>query len=347
MADLENIHTRKGKYPTKSPPLGQATWEDAKREKEERLRKAKKERPLSTPLETTSTDAMDTEEAQEFNREIVAKDTEKELRKQRYSQYQQKRQQIIGYDFPRPGSIQVPQLEKLKKRGSLGLNLCCLILAHPIMKKYPCTVRDHLPGQGPSQNFTPLEPNKERETQGARPKIPSSRISAFQDYTSDMMRALNNPWVPKGRKTTTPSWTEVAPLAYLSSHGTPIEGQPMGMEDNRNQVGINMSTLGNTELVPENMSQIKNPTSPTKFTERLLNGAALKVEPQETNLLKTLGFDAQEGGELELDLYMPGKGSKLIVSHYMYTTEKTPEDSPGVLVKLDNLEKNMGHPSIC
>ena len=63
LADLENIHTRKGKYPTKPHPLGQATWEETKREKEERLRKAKKERPLSTSLETTSTDAMDTEEA--------------------------------------------------------------------------------------------------------------------------------------------------------------------------------------------------------------------------------------------------------------------------------------------
>ena len=28
LADLENIHTRKGKYPTIPPPLGQATWED-------------------------------------------------------------------------------------------------------------------------------------------------------------------------------------------------------------------------------------------------------------------------------------------------------------------------------
>ena len=102
-----------------------------------------------------------------------------------------------------------------------------------------------------------------------------------------MMRALNNPWVPKGRKTTTQSRTKVAPLVYLSPHGTPIEGQSMGMEDNKNQVGINMSALDNTELVPENMSQIKNPTSPTKFTGRLLNEAALKVEPQETRLLKT------------------------------------------------------------
>ena len=117
----------------------------------------------------------------------------------------------------------------------------------------------------------------------------------------------------------------------------------MGMEDNRNQVGINMSALDNTELAPENMSQIKNPTSPTKFTERLLNGAALKVEPQETNLLKTLGFDAQEEGELEPDFNMPdGKGSKLSESHCMYTAEKTSEDNPGVLVKLDNLERKYG-----
>ena len=117
----------------------------------------------------------------------------------------------------------------------------------------------------------------------------------------------------------------------------------MGMEDNRNRVGINISALDNTELVPENMSQIKNPTSPAKFTEKLLNGSALKMEPQEINLLKTLGFDAQEEGECELDFYMPdGKGSKLSESHCVYTAEKTPEDNPGVLVKLDNLERKYG-----
>ena len=79
MADLENIHTKKGKYPSIPPPLGEPTWEDVKREKEERLRKAKRERSLSTPLESTSTDAMDTEEAQEFSKEIAAKGAEKEL----------------------------------------------------------------------------------------------------------------------------------------------------------------------------------------------------------------------------------------------------------------------------
>ena len=105
---------------------------------------------------------------------------------------------------------------------------------------------------------------------------------------------------------------------YLSSHGTPVEGQPMGMEDKRDPDGIIMSALDNTELVPENMSQIKNPTSLTKFTEQLLNGEALRVVPQEISLLKTLGFDAQEEGNLEPDFYMPdGKGSKYGTSIYL------------------------------
>ena len=158
-----------------------------------------------------------------------------------------------------------------------------------------------------------------------------------------MMRALNNPWVPKERKTTTPSCTKVAPLVYLSPHGTPVEGQSMEMKGKRDKNGINMSALDNTELIPENMSQIKNPTSPTKFTERLQNGEALRVEPQGISLLKTLGFDAQEEGNLEPDFYMPdGKGSKLSETHCMYTAEKTPEDNSGVLVKLDNLTKKYG-----
>ena len=42
LADLENIHTRKGKYPTRPPPFGQLTWEEAKREKEEKLKKLRK-----------------------------------------------------------------------------------------------------------------------------------------------------------------------------------------------------------------------------------------------------------------------------------------------------------------
>ena len=43
------------------------------------------------------------------------------------------------------------------------------------------------------------------------------------------------------------------------------------------------------------------------------------------------------------DFYMPdGQGKKLSESYQMYTTEKTPEDNPGVFEKLSNLEKKYG-----
>ena len=43
------------------------------------------------------------------------------------------------------------------------------------------------------------------------------------------------------------------------------------------------------------------------------------------------------------DFYMPdGQGKRLSESYQIYTTERTPEDNPGVLVKLPNLEKKYG-----
>ena len=40
MADLEHIHLRKGRsYPSKPPPLSTKTWEEVRREKEERILK--------------------------------------------------------------------------------------------------------------------------------------------------------------------------------------------------------------------------------------------------------------------------------------------------------------------
>ena len=118
LTDLEHMHTRKGKYPTKPPPFGQSTWEEAKREKEERLKRLRKERSPSTPLETTSTDAMDTEKAQEFSKEIVAKATQRRLKRQEYTRYQQRRHQAMEYDFPKFGTIPVPQLEKPREKRS-------------------------------------------------------------------------------------------------------------------------------------------------------------------------------------------------------------------------------------
>ena len=111
MADLENIHTRRGRDLSQLPPFKPMTWEMSQKEKEERVLREKKERPLSTPLGTTYTDAMDTEEAQEFNREIAEKAMERELKKQKYEQYQWVKQ-TSNYQVPKSISIPVPDLNK-------------------------------------------------------------------------------------------------------------------------------------------------------------------------------------------------------------------------------------------
>ena len=116
MADLEHIHLRKGRsYPSKPPPLSTKTWEEVRREKEKRILKARRERALSTPLETTSTDAMDTEEAQEISKEIAEKAAERELRKQKYAQYQRTKQ-TADYKVPKTDPIPVPDLTKSKQK---------------------------------------------------------------------------------------------------------------------------------------------------------------------------------------------------------------------------------------
>ena len=68
---LREYTHKKGKYPSRPPPFGPKTWELARKGKEEEVLRGRRERPLSTPLGTTSTDAMDTEEAQEFSKEIA------------------------------------------------------------------------------------------------------------------------------------------------------------------------------------------------------------------------------------------------------------------------------------
>ena len=116
MADLEHIHLRKGRsYPSKPPPLSTKAWEEVRREKEEKILKARRERALSTPLETTSTDAIDTEGAQEISKEIAEKATERELRMQKFAQYQRTKQ-TADYKVPKTDPIPVPDLIKPKQK---------------------------------------------------------------------------------------------------------------------------------------------------------------------------------------------------------------------------------------
>ena len=192
----------------------------------------------------------------------------------------------------------------------------------------------------------PTTPQQDKEKEvygGARPKIPSTNKTAFQDYTSEMMKALNNPWSPRGRKATTPVGAKIAPLVYLSLSGTSEEEQRTKEKGNEKSVGINMPALDKTELVPDNLSQVKNPASPVKFTEKIMNGTALRVKPKETSLLKMIGFEAQEEVNLEPEFYMPdGKGGKLSDTKCMFISNSTPEGNPGVVVQLDNLKETYG-----
>ena len=341
MADLENIHTRRGKYPSRPPPFGPKTWEMAQKEKEEKVLRERRERPLSTPLGTTSTDAMDTEEAQEFSKEIAEKAIERELKKQKYEQYQQVKQ-ISNYKVPKSITIPVPDLNKPRPEKE---NRPTSVLSNFDVPLYEEMVE---PKEGQlierSLSVTPgLTGMKCGE--GARPKDSSKRVSAFQDYTSAMMSALNNPWKPQKKKPTMPTWTAIPPLVYLSTSGTPVGNTQTKKESDEKYVAMNFSAVDKTVLTPQGRQGMKGVTSPIKFTEALQNGDALKVNPQGGALMEALGFGPERVEEKDPDFYMPdGQGKKLSETYQMFTNEQTPEGNPGVIVKLSNLVKKYGTP---
>ena len=248
----------------------------------------------------------------------------------------------MEYDFPKPATIPVPQLEK--SRGKRESRPQSVLSNFEVPNYEEISMFSGKPSmKSRSVPATPQQDKEKEEYGGARPKIPSTDKTAFQDYTSEMMWASNNPWKPKGKKNETPDGAKIAPLVYLSISGTPVEGQSIKEEGNEKSVGINMSALDKTELVPDNLSQVKNLVSPVEFTEEVMNGAALRVEPKEPSLLKILGFEGQEERNLEPDFYMPdGKGGKLSDTQCMFTCDNTPEGNPGVVIKLDNLKEKYG-----
>ena len=339
MADLENIHTRRGKYPSRPPPFGPKTWELAQKEKEERVSKERRERPLSTPLGTTSTDAMDTEEAQEFSKEIAEKVIERELKKQKYEQYQQVKQ-ASNYQVPKSITIPVPDLNKPRQEKASRPTSVLSNFDVPLYEELGGPKEGQLNRH--SKSVTPgLSGMKSGE--GARPKDSFNRMSVFQDYTSKMMSALNNPWKPRSRKTATPTWSAVPPLVYVSAAGTPVSDTQSKKEMGEKYVPMNISAVDKTVLTPQGRQEMEGVTSPIKFTEALQNGDALKVNPQGGALMKALGFGPDKVEENDPDFYMPdGQGKRLSETYQMFTNEQTPEGNPGVIVKLTNLVKKYG-----
>ena len=341
MADLENIHTRRGKYPSHPPPFGPKTWELTRKEKEEKLLKKRRERPLSTPLGTTSTDAMDTEEAQEFSKEIAEKVIERELKKQKYEQYQQAKQ-TSNYQVPKSITIPVPDLNKPRQEKA----------SRPtsVLSNFDVPLYEELggPKEGqPIKHSMSVTPglSEMKSGEGARPKDSFNRMSAFQDYTSKMMSALNNPWKPRSRKTATPTWLAIPPLVYMSAAGTPVSDTQSKSETSEKYVPMNFSAVAKTVLTPQGRQEMEGVTSPIKFTEALQNGDTLKVNPQGGALMEALGFGPDKVEENDPDFYMPdGQGKRLSETYQMFTNEQTPEGNPGVIVKLINLVKKYGSP---
>ena len=341
MTDLENIHTRRGKYPSCPPPFGPKTWELARKEKEERVLKERRARPLSTRLGTTSTDAMDTKEAQEFSKEIAEAVVERELKKQKYEQYQQA-MQISKYKVPKSITIPVPDLNKPRQEKASRPTSVLSNFDLPVYEELGDPKEEQLKGR--SRSLTPgLAGMKYGE--GAIPKDSSKGKPAFQDYTSKMMSALNNPWKPRNKKTATPTWSAVPPLVYLSATGTLVDDTRSKQEIDEKYVPVNLSAVDKTVLTPQGRQGTEGMASPINFTKDLQNGDALKVNPQGGALMEALGFGLDKGEERDPDFYMPdGQGGRLSETYQMFTNEKTPEGNPGVIVKLTNLVRKYGSP---
>ena len=303
--------------------------------------KERRERSLSTPLGTTSTDAMDTEEAQEFSKEIAAKAIEKELEKQKYEQYQQVKQ-TSNYQVLKSITIPVPDLNKPRpEKASRPTS---------VLSNFDIPLYEEMmgPKEGqPTRHSMSVTPGLSgmKCGEGARPKDPFKRMSAFQDYTSTMMSTLNNPWKPRNKRITTPTWSAVPPLVYLSATGTPVSDTQSKKETGEKYVPMNFSAVDKTVLTPQGRQEMKEAASPIKFTEALQNGDALKVNPQGGALMEALGFGPERVEEQDPDFYMPvGQGKKLSETYQMFTNKQTPEGNPGVIVKLSNLVKKYRTP---
>ena len=221
---------------------------------------------------------MDTEEAQEIGKEIVEKATERELRRQKYAQYQRTKK-TSDYKVPRADPIPVPDLTKPKQKKE---GWPPSALSNFDMPQY-----EEISGYGnkwqlgmQSASATPRLSDKKGQIEKTKPKIPSGNITAFQDYMSMMMSTLDNPWKPLSKGTTTPSWTMVPPLVFLSTPGTPVSRPQTGEELEEEQIKMNFSTVDKTVLVLEGREGAESTASPIKFTEELQNGTTLKIKPQ-------------------------------------------------------------------
>ena len=137
----------------------------------------------------------------------------KRTQKQKYEQYQRVKQ-TSNYQVPKSITIPVPDLNKPKQEKE----------GRPtsVLSNFDVPLYEEVLGPREGQPIrcsmsVTLGLTGMKYGEGVRPKDSSNRVSAFQDYTSAMMSALNNPWKPRNKRTATPTWTAVPPLVYLSA----------------------------------------------------------------------------------------------------------------------------------
>ena len=98
----------------------------------------------------------------------------------------------MEYDFPKSGTILVPQLEKPREKRETRPQS---VLSNFEVPNYE-EISMYSGKPSIMSRSVPTTPQEDKEKEvygGARPKIPSTNKTAFQDYTSEMMKALNNP----------------------------------------------------------------------------------------------------------------------------------------------------------
>ena len=137
---------------------------------------------MSTPLGTTSTDAMDTEEAQDLAKKLQ-KGYRKGTQKQKYEQYQQVKQ-TPNYQVPKSITIPVPDLNKPRQEKASSPTSVLSNLMYHFMKKLGEPKEGQL--NRCSKSVTPGLSGM-KYGKGARPKDSFKRMSAFQDYTSALL----------------------------------------------------------------------------------------------------------------------------------------------------------------
>ena len=190
---------------------------------------------------------MDTKKAQEFSKEIAEAVVERELKKQRYEQYQQVTQ-VPKYQVPKSITIPVPDFNKPRQEKASRPASVLSNFDLPVYEELGGLKEEQLKRR--SRSMTPgLVGIKYGE--GAIPKDSSKGKPAFQDYTSKMMTALNNPWKPRSKRTATPTWSAVPPLVYMSAAETSVDdtGSKQGVDEK--YIPVNLSAVDKTVLTPQ------------------------------------------------------------------------------------------------